>query len=170
MALRGRSRRGAPVEDGQQGEDRQGEGRHQGDPPAEEPRAGAPVAARRRPRGQRLLGLIFIGAGFNHFVIPRHYRRIVPPSVDEWMGADTAVAVSGVAELAGGLAVLVPRTRRLAGLWLIALLAAVFPANLHMARNPHLFQRIPRWALYARLPLQPLMMWWAWRATRVGRP
>jgi uncharacterized membrane protein len=51
-------------------------------------------------------------------------------------------------------------------LWLIALLVAVFPANLHMALNPEEFRRIPRWALYARLPLQPLAMWWAWRATR----
>ena len=49
---------------------------------------------------------------------------------------------------------------------LIALLAAVFPANLYMARAPERFPRLPRWALYARLPLQPLMMWWAWRATR----
>jgi uncharacterized membrane protein len=46
------------------------------------------------------------------------------------------------------------------------LLAAVFPANLYMAREPQRFARIPRWALYARLPLQPLMMLWAWRATR----
>ena len=84
--------------------------------------------------------------------------------------ADTIVAVSGVAEVAGGLGVLLPSTRRVSGLWLIALLAAVFPANLHMALNPEEFRRIPRWALYARLPLQPLAMWWAWRATRVGGP
>ena len=49
-------------------------------------------------------------------------------------------AVSGVAEIAGGLGVLLPRTRRPAGFGLIALLAAVFPANLHMARNP---ERVP---------------------------
>jgi uncharacterized membrane protein len=60
----------------------------------------------------------------------------------------------------------VPRTRRLSGLGLIALLAAVFPANVYMARAPERFRGIPRWALYARLPLQPLMMLWAWRATR----
>jgi uncharacterized membrane protein len=49
---------------------------------------------------------------------------------------------------------------------LVALLAAVFPANLYMAREHERFARIPRWALYARLPLQPLMMWWAWKASR----
>jgi uncharacterized membrane protein len=114
-------------------------------------------------RSRRLLGLFFIQAGVNHFVMPRVYRRIVPPGMGD---PATLVAVSGVAELAGGVGVLLDRTRRPAGLWLVALLAAVFPANLHMARNPERFPRIPRWALYARLPLQPLMMWWAWRATR----
>lgn len=114
-------------------------------------------------RGARLLGLVFVGAGLNHFAMPRPYRRIVPPGIGD---PATLVTLSGVAEVAGGLGVLAPRTRRPAGLGLIALLAAVFPANLHMARNPHEFHRIPRWALYARLPLQPLMMWWVWRTTR----
>ena len=49
---------------------------------------------------------------------------------------------------------------------LVALLAAVFPANVYMASSPERFLKIPRWALFARLPLQPLMMVWAWRATR----
>jgi uncharacterized membrane protein len=62
--------------------------------------------------------------------------------------------------------VLLAPTRRASGAYLIAVLAAVFPANLYMAREPERFSRVPRWALYARLPLQPLMMWWAWRATR----
>jgi uncharacterized membrane protein len=118
----------------------------------------------------RRLGVAFVAAGVNHFVAPRAYRQIVPPWTSRWATAETVVAVSGVAEVAGGLGVLAPRTRRPAGLWLIALLAAVFPANLHMALHPEEFRRIPRWALYARLPLQPLMMWWAWRATRAGEP
>ena len=46
------------------------------------------------------------------------------------------------------------------------MLVAVFPANLYMASEPERFDRVPRWALYARLPFQPLMMVWAWRATR----
>ena len=96
--------------------------------------------------------------------MPGAYRQIVPPSLQR--EAKLIVEVSGVAEIAGGLAVLLPRARRAAGVYLIALLAAVFPANLYMARAPERFRRIPRWALYARLPLQPLMMWWAWRATR----
>jgi uncharacterized membrane protein len=113
---------------------------------------------------RRLLGAFFIAAGSNHFLMPRAYRAIVPPRLAQ--RASRVVTISGVAEIAGGVGVLIERTRRPAGLWLIAVLAAVFPANLHMAREPQRFPRIPRWALYARLPLQPLMMWWAWRATR----
>jgi len=109
------------------------------------------------------LALFFIGAGVNHFVIPGTYKQIVPPGIGD---PATLVRVSGVAEIAGGVGVLLPRTRGLAGLGLIALLATVFPANVYMARNPGKFKKIPAWALYARLPLQPLMMWWAWRATR----
>ena len=115
-------------------------------------------------RSHRLLGAFFIGAGVNHFVMPRAYERIVPPRLQGH--AKQLVAVSGVAEVAGGLGALLPRARRPAGLGLIAVLAAVFPANVHMARAPERFRPIPRWALYARLPLQPLMMWWAWKATR----
>jgi uncharacterized membrane protein len=110
------------------------------------------------------LAAFFIGAGVNHFVIPRTYEQIVPPALKG--NAKLLVQVSGVAEVAGGLGVLLPGTRRLSGLGLIALLAAVFPANVYMAREPGHFRKIPSWALYARLPLQPLMMLWAWRATR----
>jgi uncharacterized membrane protein len=111
----------------------------------------------------RALAVFFVGSGVNHFVIPDTYKQIVPPG---WGDPAMLVQVSGVAEIAGGVGVLVPRTRRLSGFGLIALLAAVFPANLYMARNPAKFKKIPAWALYARLPLQPLAMWWAWRATK----
>ena len=111
----------------------------------------------------KALAGFFIQAGVAHFVVPDIYKRIVPPGLGD---PAMLVRVSGVAELAGGVGVLVPRTRRLAGFGLIALLAAVFPANVYMARNPAKFKKIPAWALYARLPLQPLMMWWAWRATK----
>jgi uncharacterized membrane protein len=123
----------------------------------EQPQAG-------KASSRRLLAAFFIGSGLNHFLMPRGYERIVPPRLQSQAGR--VVEVSGVAEIVGGLAVLVPRTRRLAGPGLIALLAAVFPANLYMARSPERFRKIPGWALYARLPLQPLMMLWAWRATR----
>jgi uncharacterized membrane protein len=115
-------------------------------------------------RSRRLLAAFFVGAGINHFVMRRAYERIVPPSLKAQAGP--LVRVSGVAEILGGVGVLLAPTRRASGLGLIALLAAVFPANLYMARAPREFARIPRWALYGRLPLQPMMMLWAWRATR----
>jgi uncharacterized membrane protein len=115
-------------------------------------------------RSRNLLAAFFLGAGVNHFAMPRAYERMVPPRLQG--DAAQVVQLSGLAEILGGVGVLLPRTRRAGGLWLIAVLAAVFPANLYMARTPERFRRIPRWALYGRLPLQPLMMWWAWRATR----
>lgn len=127
---------------------------------------GPAMGTRRTTRGQRITGGLFIAAGINHFVVPRAYRAIVPPGFGD---PTRVVAISGVAEVAGGVGVLLPRTRRLSGLGLIALLLAVFPANLHMARNSERFGRIPRWALYARLPLQPLMVWGVWRTTRPSR-
>jgi uncharacterized membrane protein len=124
----------------------------------------AELSGRQNGRSRVVLAAFFLAGGINHFVNPRFYEAIVPPSLKH--DARRVVQVSGVAELAGGLGVLIPITRRPSGLGLIALLAAVFPANLYMAREPESFRRIPRWALYARLPLQPLMMLWAWRASR----
>ena len=117
-----------------------------------------------RRSSPRLLAAFFIASGVNHFAMGRAYRQIVPPRLQGQ--ARIVVHLSGVAEVLGGAGVLLPRTRRIAGAGLIALLAAVFPANLYMAREPERFRRFPHWALYGRLPLQPLMMWWAWRATR----
>jgi uncharacterized membrane protein len=119
-------------------------------------------------RSQRLLAAFFSFTGTMHFVIPRSYEAMMPPSLPRH---HEAVVVSGVAEIVGGLAVAEPSTRRFARWWLLALLVAVFPANLHMAVNPEQVKgldlnRIPRWALWGRLPLQPLAMVWVWRATR----
>jgi uncharacterized membrane protein len=119
-------------------------------------------------RSQKGLAGFFAFAGAMHFVIPRSYEAIMPPSLPRHR---EAVVLSGVAEIAGGAAVLAQPTRRFARWWLLALLLAVFPANVHMAVNPEQVKgldlnKIPRWALWARLPLQPLAMLWVWRATR----
>jgi uncharacterized membrane protein len=119
-------------------------------------------------RSQRLLAGFFVAAGGMHFAVPRSYEAMMPPYLPRHR---EAVAASGVAEILGGLAVIPPRSRRFARWWLLALLLAVFPANFHMALDPEQVRgldlnRIPRWALWARLPLQPLAMLWVWRATR----
>jgi uncharacterized membrane protein len=119
-------------------------------------------------RSQRALATFFTFAGIMHFTIPKQYEAIVPAYIP--MSPRDAVRYSGMAEIAGGLMVIPPGSRDLARWWLTALLVAVFPANVHMAVNPEQIDgldldRIPHWALWARLPLQPLMIWWVWRAT-----
>jgi uncharacterized membrane protein len=106
-----------------------------------------------------LLGLTFIGTGVLHFVRPKLYEAIVPAYLPAHR---ELVYASGVAELAGGLGVLHPRTRRVAGWWLIATLVAIFPANVDMAVHAERFKQIPRAALWARLPLQGVLIAWAW--------
>jgi uncharacterized membrane protein len=114
---------------------------------------------------RRLAGPFFVSAGVMHFVIPRAYRRIMPPYVP----AHTAmVYASGVAEIAGGAGLMVPAQRRRAGWWLIATLLAVFPANLHMALHADEFHKVPggERALWARLPLQGVFIAWVLAAMR----
>lgn len=119
-------------------------------------------------RSQRALAGFFTLAGALHFLIPRSYEAIVPP----WVRLRReAVAISGAAEILGASALIFPRTRRLARWWLLGLLVAVFPANVQMALRPGEvpgldLRRFPRWALWARLPLQPLAMLWVWRSTQ----
>lgn len=115
------------------------------------------------------LAAFFTLAGAMHFLRPRFYEAIVPPALAD--RKKEIVSVSGVAEVAGAALVLPSASRRLGRWWLLALLVAVFPANLHMAVSPEQvrgldLRRVPRWALWARLPLQPLAMLWVWRATR----
>ena len=108
--------------------------------------------------------LFWIIAGIMHFLAPRQYEAIVPPRIARWRRE--CVVVSGVAEIAGGIAVLPNGTRRPARWWLLALLAAVYPANIHMAVNSKDFARIPAPLLWVRLPVQFLFALITWRGTR----
>ena len=116
-----------------------------------------------RRLGLLLLAIFFIVAGANHFLNPEFYVRIMPPYLPAHL---EMVYLSGFFEILGGIAVLVPRVRELAGWGLVALLLAVFPANLYMALNTGLFPTVPAYLLYARLPLQILFIAWAYWATR----
>lgn len=110
-----------------------------------------------------LLAVLFIAAGINHFANPEFYLKMMPPYLP-WHLA--LVYISGVAEIALGALVFWPRFTELAGWGLIALLLAVFPANVYMAQNPHLFPDISATALLIRLPIQLLLIWWARWATK----
>ncbi len=109
------------------------------------------------------LAALFVSAGLLHFVIPQHYTSIMPP----WLPYHTElVYVSGILEMAGGIGILIPSLRRAAGVGLIALLVAVFPANVQMLMNSmgsHA-SSLSLVLLWLRLPLQPLLIVWVWKA------
>ena len=110
-----------------------------------------------------LFGLFFIVAGITHFTNQAFFTAIVPPYLP-WPVA--LVVISGIAEIGLGVALLVRRTSRLAAWGLIALLIAVFPANLHMAMNPQLYPDTSPTALLIRLPLQGVLVAVAYWFTR----
>jgi uncharacterized membrane protein len=113
----------------------------------------------------RLCGPFFVLAGAMHFIKPRMYRAIVPPYLP---APEALVYLSGVAEAAGGLGLMLPSKRRGARWWLVATLLAVFPANVHMAQHPEQYPQVPGGAraLKLRLPLQALFILWVLAAGR----
>jgi uncharacterized membrane protein len=115
-----------------------------------------------------LLTVVMVGAGLNHFREPDTYIAMIP---DALPARAALVHVSGVAEILGGLGLILPATRKLAAWGLIALLVAVFPANVNMAIHglPLGGTELPAWALWARLPLQLVAIAWAYWFTRDDR-
>ena len=106
-----------------------------------------------------LLVGFFVPAGLNHFLNPQAYLNMMPPYIPFPVAMNV---ISGVAEVAGGIAVLIPRLRRAAGWGLIVLLLAVFPANIHVALHGWNGVTIPVWVLGARLPLQFVLIAWVY--------
>jgi uncharacterized membrane protein len=104
--------------------------------------------------------VLFLTSGMLHFVKPELFRQIVPPALPN---PALLVAISGAAEIAGAVGLCLPVTRRSAALGLVALLFAVFPANVYMALAHERFARVaPAWILFARLPLQAVLIAWVW--------
>jgi len=128
---------------------------------------------KRPPSGQRerlglgkmlALGFVFLWffiGGIAHFTATGVEMKIIPP----WMPEHRLlVQISGAFELIGALGILVPRTRRVAGMGLALLTLAVTPANVYMWQRAELFPMIPYWILTLRLPLQAALIiciWWA---------
>ena len=115
----------------------------------------------RRGSSRWLLATFFIAAGANHFRDPAFYL----PTIPSWLPwHQELVALSGGAEIIGGIAALVPLSRRAAGRGLIALLFAVFPANVNTAVNHTQSPERPLvdWLLWLRLPVQAVLIAWVW--------
>jgi uncharacterized membrane protein len=115
-----------------------------------------------------LPALLFLVSGTLHLVRPALFLAIIPPQLGH---AHALVAISGAAELAGGLGLLLPATRRAAALGLIALLVAVWPANWYMAFAASHFAAVaPAWVIWLRVPLQLPLIWWVGLALRRSGP
>jgi uncharacterized membrane protein len=108
------------------------------------------------------LVVLLVAVGVNHFVMTDLYVRMMPTYLP-WHRE--LVLISGVCEVVVGVSLLVPRLVRAAAWGAIALFVAMFPANVHMALHPELFPNIPEWALWARLPLQGVLIAWAYGFT-----
>jgi uncharacterized membrane protein len=119
--------------------------------------------------GLIVMGLFYIAAGVNHFANLKMYLVVMPPYIP-W--PPVMVYFSGVAEILGGIGVLVPdglvleRTRAVAAWGLVALLIAVSPVHINMCLHPEQFAAIPLWVIWTRLPLQLPLIAWAWNYTR----
>lgn len=112
-----------------------------------------------------LLVLVFTVAGTLHFVFPEVYEKIMPPYLPLHR---ELVYLSGALEISGGLGLIPERTRRAAGIGLILLLVAVWPANLQMLLAARASGQPSWWValLWARLPLQLALLAWVWSVTR----
>ena len=104
------------------------------------------------------MALAYIAAGINHFRNPAMYLKIIPPYLP-WHNAINSI--SGVAEILLGLLLFPKQTRNFAAWGLVLLLIAIFPANIQMAVDYTVQNHPQKWLSYARLPLQPLLIWWA---------
>ncbi len=114
-----------------------------------------------------VLTVVMVAAGANHFINPPPYLGMMPAELPLSTHLPL-VYISGVFEILGGLGLILPATRRFSAYGLIALFLAVFPANINMALNdlPLGEDRVPSWALWARLPLQIGFILWAYAVAR----
>ena len=119
-----------------------------------------------RMLGKGILAALFLTSGVGHFVSTETFQKIMPPYLPY---PRELVLISGAFEIALGIGLLISKTSRLAAWGLIALLIAVFPANLYMYLHAEAF-RLPPAVLAARLPLQAVLILWAWAYTRRRKP
>ena len=116
-----------------------------------------------------MFAAFFIFAGVNHFRDEAFYLKLMPDYIPQSLHLP-AVQLSGVAEVLLGALLLVPRTQRLAAWGLIALLIAVFPANIYAFQHSEEIFGMSKSTHFWRLPLQAVMIAWAWWYTRADRP
>lgn len=111
-----------------------------------------------------IMALFYVVAGVNHFYSPEFYLRIMPSYIPQayhpWLNW-----VSGAAEIVLGVGLLIPPVSQLSAWGIILLLIAVFPANIYHYQAAGAGMNIPQWLLLARLPVQFLLLYWAYLHT-----
>ena len=108
-----------------------------------------------------IMAAFFLYAGYSHFKNPKFFYKITPPVIKQW--AQPINVIVGIAEIAGAIGLLIPMTRSWAAWGIIALLIAVFPANIYMLTSKGAGMKINIWFLWLRLPLQFFLIWWAYQ-------
>jgi uncharacterized membrane protein len=109
------------------------------------------------------MAALYVASGINHFVHPDLYIGIMPP----WLPFQAElVYVSGGVEIAAAVLLLSAMTRNIGAWLIIALLLAVFPANIQMAINYYALGHSLFWLTLLRLPFQLVLIWWAWNFTK----
>ena len=112
-----------------------------------------------------IMALLYMAAGVNHFIHPGIYGKIMP-SWFPWH--EELIRISGVCEILFAILLIFPTTRRIAAYCIIGLLIAVFPSNIQMMLN-YLHENNPGlWISILRLPLQMVLIYWAYGFTKSG--
>lgn len=106
------------------------------------------------------MAFFYIYAGYSHFKKAWFFHKITPPLLQPWKKPINTIV--GVAEIAGGVGVMIPQTQSIAAIGIILLLIAVFPANIYMLTSKGAGMKIKMWFLWLRLPLQILLIAWAY--------
>jgi len=106
-----------------------------------------------------VMALLYVLAGINHFRKPRLYLKMIPPF---FPNPKLLNIISGIAEISLGILLCIPATSAYAAVGIIALLIVIFPANLFMYLNESANLGLPKWALFLRLPLQIVLIIWAY--------
>ena len=113
-----------------------------------------------------VVALFFLAGGTAHFAVIDFFVQAMP---DYLPWHRELVIISGVFELLGAIGILLPQTRLFAAYGLLALVVAVYPANIYMAMHPERYPDIPELFLYIRLPFQFLFLWFIWWAVKPER-
>ncbi|MFT4758917.1 MAG: putative membrane protein [Paraglaciecola sp.] len=107
-----------------------------------------------------LMAIFYIATGYMHFKKPWFFYKITPEPLKKWQKPINIIV--GVAEILGGIGLLIPMTQSAAAWGIILLLLAVFPANIYMLTNKKASMGMQSWKLWLRLPIQFLLIAWAY--------